>query len=759
MTEQRFRHSATLIGQGIVLAMTLALGAHANTTEPDGVTTSPKIAPPDAPDAIHVVDARDTQAPSGNAQLLLNVLRETKLETGLRMQAALAMLDGTDKEAMELLAAELGPAGEATTQQLISRALTGLPMQPNDRFMWALLDLLWRAEEQGLINDVAAALGRYPDGPLVQKLIETASDQAAPQRQRLAAITALSHHRWRSVAGALLKLAETGGAVWVREASLRALGQLTGHEEPGLDLAKWRRWWAAHQGLSGEQWQAAIVQNFAHRTEDLSEKVRRVQERLAQVQRQLYRSLPQGDREAFLVEMLGDKLPSTRLLAIELVGQRLIDTQPIGQPLRGAVAQRLDDNLAMIRQRAAKLLHDLADEAGAIAVAQRLSHRREQDPDVLRAYLALMARLPQRDAVGRGLSLLTDEQLGAQAAGFLAAAMDAELVNLPQTREAAKRLRKKLADEQNPHPQAVNLLARVGNDDDWQQIRNWLDHEDEQVKRAAAEVWAKSQRSLEPLAIRAGDPVIHPVVVAAARKHGSDPKVLEELIKHQPDQTQAVEAWQRALLAMAGRMQVTSLLLADAKLAQQEGLSQLREQMLSVAIDSAIPNGSGTNGQPPAQDPDTTDTPGPAPDPAAPDLLMTRAELRLLTGEPSLAMADYQRVRNLQIKLGEVQSQRWMLGVYKARMSSGEPTAAFDVIEPMIRPDHGQPATDDHLKQVIETALAASERYIESRQHDQARAVLTRLRSVLGQALLETAEKRITELENLAKPAAEPTEG
>src|SRR5699024_1342539 len=99
-----------------------------------------------------------------------------------------------------------------------------------------------------------------------------------------------------------------------------------------------------------------------------------------------------------------------------------------------------------------------------------------------------------------------------------------------------------------------SLLARVGDDQDWQRIADWLDSPDAALKRAAATAWAASGRSLQVLADRAVDPIIEPIVIAAALRTGDDPWTLRSLVQHRPEQPQAAEAWEEALVAMSERV-------------------------------------------------------------------------------------------------------------------------------------------------------------------------------------------------------------
>ena len=216
----------------------------------------------------------------------------------------------------------------------------------------------------------------------------------------------------------------------------------------------------------------------------------------------------------------------------------------------------------------------------------------------------MMAKLPRQEILGLVLRWLADPFLGGEAAGVLAAAMDAGLLGEQQSKEAAMRVRMLLDNSQKPKPKFIELLGRVGGNEDWQRIAQWIASDDDAVKQTAARAWADSSRPLKGLIEYAGDPVIQPIVIAAARRRGEKPETLKGLVEHKPQQEQVVQAWRLAVVAVAGRVSPVDVVLEiDRQLAQQRESLEWRDQILSAAIDQLLPkqaiNGSVSDGPDP----------------------------------------------------------------------------------------------------------------------------------------------------------------
>lgn len=424
--------------------------------------------------------------------------------------------------------------------------------------------------------------------PEAQRQTSLPAEHGPSLRARQAAVLALGHHRTRSSAAVLITLTEPEHPSSIRQAAFTALETLTGLSHLGADPDAWQQWWSEARELSERAWEHMLLENLARRAERQRLDQRQLSSRLQELVRNQYRATGAEQRAALLARLLNDPLEPVRELAMTLSVQRLVDDGPFDEPLREALRARLDDSVPEIRQRAALLLRDLADAPAADRAATRLASGRESVVTVLRAKLLMLTRLPRAAAVEPAAELLGHASLSGEAAAMLAAAVEAGLVSRAQRGRILERLRWALA-EQPPRPQVVRLLGRLGGEPDWQRIREWLDSDDAPVKQAAAHVWAESSRSLMPLASRADDPQIGPVFVRVAAQRGRTPATLEALLEHPPGEGEAEaeqrEQWQRALIALAGRVPSAAVGTAVDRLGEMAREPALREAMLSAALE------------------------------------------------------------------------------------------------------------------------------------------------------------------------------
>lgn len=606
----------------------------------------------------------------------------------------------------------------------------------------------WSAGCSGL----RAVVEIFDPGPIVsplplpspspeQEAAAVAADPYALVELRVAAIGRLPDHRTQRIAAVLIRLTDEDQPATVRAAAFDALARLSGVLDLGDDVVKWRQWWARHRDLAEHEWQMRLIDHFARRALELREQQQWMQDKLVEVQRQLYRAMPPADRPEALVAMLGDRLEATRNLAMDLMGQRLVEPEQVGPELRQALMARLDDPSPPIRRRATLLLRDLSDEAAADAVARRLVIGAEQDRSVLRAYLLLLARIPRRPAVDEALRFLGDPELRDGAAAVLAAAADDHMLNDEQASVALKMVRQQLRGDRLPRPQVVALLGRIGDDRDWRRIAGWLDSDNDAVRESAAQTWARSSRSLQPLAERAGDPVIQPIVIVAATQRGNRGDTLLALIEHKPAQQQAAESWQRAVVAMAARVPPTAAIVAQRKLAQRDEPLALRDQLLTATIDAIAPGGGAARVH--------------AHSKILADLLLTRAAVRFDDGDPQAALDDYKRLATLPT-LEPDQQQRYHHDLLRARLEVGAIDEAFALAEQVLKADDRPPQSSDTARQIAALFLHAADRSLAAGQLKQTRQVLKGLDVLFNGALPNELADQVTDLQTRLNLAASP---
>ena len=677
----------------------------------------------------------------------------------------MTLLEMNDPQAIQLLGAELADAEDTQTRRLIATALVLLPHPPPVELAPVLSDALLNSSPPDT-QPLAGALGRYTDDSLTRNLASVAANPDQPSDRRHAAILALGHHRTTLAAGALIALIEPDAEALpdhLEQAVFTALESLSGRSSHVGNRHHWITWWQEHRHLSDREWFSAIAHNLTIDRTRIANEKDLVLARLVDTQRRLYRSLPQPDRPEALVRLLGDPLVAVRQLAIDLCVQRLIDTRPIGPEVLAALHPLLNDSSVDVRRRATQLAHDLADEPSAKIVARRVMEHADQDVSLLQTQLRLLARLPQPKAIPRALDLLEDSAVADDAAGFLAYAAEKDLLHDELAARAADLLRDRLmANPTSVRPQYVTLIAHIGTTDDWDLIEGWLDSDDESVKLSAARVWANSSQPLQPLLDRTADPIIQPIVVTAARQRGKTAQTLLALLDHTPNQPQAVEGWERALLAIAGRVSTSAVIEADGVMAQRGVPLELREKILTAAIDrrpaaNPMPSDSPTD-QGSIADNQNNQTDGFI----LSELLLTRAAIRQSAGKPARALEDYERVHQLDATLSSRLSDNYQFGRLDAYLATGRTNQALKVAEQIIRHTTGTEAAEQSVGRVVDLFIKDVQRNLNAQELDRSRLVLAELRKLLDKSMSDLLNQRLAELEDhppVVLPPAPPVPG
>ncbi|MEM7625670.1 MAG: hypothetical protein AAF333_08580 [Planctomycetota bacterium] len=541
-----------------------------------------------------------------------------------RTAAARTLLEIDDFSADRALAAALGREQPEVVWRAVLQAVATEPAAP-PRGLWRPMLAMLYAVDDTLVTDVVTAMGRYNDPALLARLRKTALASEMPTRERSRAIAALGHRRSQDVAGDLIDLTRLTEAADVQAAAYASLATLTGIERFGADRGRWAAWWDSARKLDALAWQEGLVANFARQRAAHRGGEQQLAEQLREAMRALYRASSPEDQPGTLAAMLGEPLEPTRRLGLELAQERLIDGQPFNEQLRAALRERLDDESAELRGRSAEMLRDLSDRRAAEAVAQKLSTGEEQVGRVLAAYMQLLTQMPQKSAVDPIIGHLDEPGLRADACGALAAVAREGLLAPRRSDEILEKLRGVLADGQRPSPQMVRLLGRIGRAEEWNRIERWIDDRDDIIRQAAAQAWADApDRSLEILAERAEDRVIQPIVIRAAFDRGQNPATLDKLAANPPREVQFVPAWERALIAMAGRPTISendALRTGDILLDKHKDMT-LVDRFLTAAIDRHA-------------------TP---PTPVQPyhRLRLVRGENRLAMDNPDLALVDFE---------------------------------------------------------------------------------------------------------------------
>ncbi|MEZ6192535.1 MAG: hypothetical protein R3C45_14765 [Phycisphaerales bacterium] len=641
-----------------------------------------------------------------------------------RAAAATALLQMRNEEGNNALILALTTQQSRIGWRAVIQAVATYPDNPPKELAQPLIGLLGQVDA-GLADDLAAALGRFDQSEVIRELQKIAESDKEPVARRCGAILTLGHDRTTQTAGLLMKLIDVKEPELVQQASFKALGILSALDHYDADRQAWENWWAQNKGLWAKEWTQHLLDNFERRESRRRAHDHQLEDKLLESQRALYQAnSPQG-RPDVLVYMLRDPLTPIRQLGMDLSRQRLLDDLPFEEPLREALRARLTDPVPSIRVDAALRLRDLSDVPAAQLIAARLGEEQEQVSSVLSAYLRVMARLPQPEAIDPAAEFLNDEALRADAAASLAAAFDAGLMSKAQVNRAAKLSRKFVEDGRPPAPQVITLIGKVGNKDDWKDIVNWVDNTDPAVKQAAAQAWADSDRPLSELADKMDDPVIEPIVIAAATRRGKAAYTLNVLTAHKPQRERTAEAWRRALVAMAARVPADSVLITVRQVVELGESDRLRLEILTAAIDRPL-----------------ADTLSPA---ERLELMLTRGEISLEAGDAAVSLSDFMTVTAAESNLSPTQIDRLARGMTRAYLQLGQMDQAFATARKLLTPaGRGVSATDDRLvEQFIETA----QRFRRDGKKSEVARIVTDLRDMLKPAIKPEVGQQLAMLE------------
>jgi len=334
------------------------------------------------------------------------------------------------------------------------------------------------------------------------------------------------------------------------------------------------------------------------------------------------------------------------------------------------------------------------------------------------------------------MRMLQEPALASQAAGVLAAAAQADLLSQAQIDTTLQRIRQRLAVGQQPDPHTVALLGLDMGPDDTPRILAWLDHPDDALREAAARVWARSDRSPQPLAERAHDVVIQPLAIAAATDRGSRPATLLALLTHQPDHEQTRQSWQQALLAMAQRVPLTAARDAARQLAALGSPPSFRQAFLSRALaadreaDSELPAEARV---------------------ALAEMLLHRAALALQANETQAAEADLTRMEGLKATLSPALQQMHHAARLRLSVLQDDHEAALNQARQLLAVMTSNASTDAGIasaerQAVLSSLILAAERAAGAGRADGARQLVRLSIRLAGDALPQALQDRLDKL-------------
>lgn len=242
-----------------------------------------------------------------------------------------------------------------------------------------------------------AAIAQDSDPPAwtLAPLLEASKHAADADIPALA--RALSSHRSRDAAAALLDLLPRATSLDARDALFDGLERLTGRTDLSRDSQVWSAWLAQAQSWDELRWQTELARAQADRADRTDVARDQAAARLVESLRRIHLATRPEDRPAFLSALLSDPLDDVRRLGIELASRELAEGNRLDNAVANAALDLLASHSASLRAQAAELVNQLAPEAGEARALAALA--RETDPSAAASLLRLSTRWPSPRAL------------------------------------------------------------------------------------------------------------------------------------------------------------------------------------------------------------------------------------------------------------------------------------------------------------------------------------------------------------------------
>lgn len=456
-------------------------------------------------------------------------------------------------------------------------------------FMEVAVELLTTAQPE--VQETLWRLLARNERALLADVSTIALDQQTPLEHRLNAIGAMGEFRTRDAADHLITLLDENRQEpeAIITAVCEALTRLT-RLPYGNRPDTWRAWWVQARDQTREQWLVDQVQRLATERAELEreltlqrQRIHRIEQRVVEVLRDLFRAMPTDVEQqlAPLPTLLDDELAVVREFAIERIRFVSRDHEIPGT-LKSALASRLDDPEASIRQRAARLLHELNYANLNEMLAARLAN--ETIFDVIAAYVELLTARPTPAAADALIARLTDANLCDAAANAIWRIIEqfGDDAMSPEARAALEaQLNEQLQNRTSPP--LLRLSVYLMDQQQLDEAAAYLDHEDAGVRTAVAEAMAR-RSYVAPLVERSDDPAVYPTAVQAVASEEATIATLLRVLDMKPPTDATVTPWQGAISRLLARLPGPALVEADKLLVRSKMPQAIRLDLLTRAM-------------------------------------------------------------------------------------------------------------------------------------------------------------------------------
>lgn len=465
----------------------------------------------------HIAWAQDTPEDRADFQIWKSVLDAPTTDPATQQASAQRLLNSEWPAAVELLSTYLAAADRPLRLRAICAAIkqSSDPPQPLSK---VLLNLLSTAPRD-LQPAIADALSAYSTSVLPELLAPLADDQA-PEALRLAHIAAATRFTEVEVVDALIALLDDENPPALRDAALQALRSITGIDH-GSAMNRWQAWWRSKrlQGRDGlvDNKIAALEARYAQaqqRNLELTHDVTALQNELINALSRSYALTESEQRFGLLASWLEHSRSAVRILALDLVEQRILNAEPVPPAFAESVTKLvLGDPALSVRAEAINCLALLDLELAAATVGPMLSA--DLDTRLEEPVFTVLARRAHPQAVPELLNRFHGPASSRLVSQAVLTACAQSLVSIEHCNLLAQSLLERSVAPRDFAPIEIELLAWSDSASAREALAKVLDEAQVTPERklAAARGIAASKHHIELLHTYAGDPVVQPFAI------------------------------------------------------------------------------------------------------------------------------------------------------------------------------------------------------------------------------------------------------
>lgn len=324
------------------------------------------------------------------------VVEDANAKLSVRITFATELLKADWPKALQAVLELLDNSSAAGTCVPICVAIAGNGTPKLD-YVDALLNLLADADAS-VRGHAAAALSRYENPSVTERLVTLVRDDSGAAPARIAAIGAIAQLADGHQAARILISLLNGGGMGNDTALFQALARVSG-EDQGTDGQKWSEWWARVKDMTQAQWLGHQLKLARQREKVQTERIRIFEERLVSAYEQSYTQADNGAKQEKLKSYLSDAEEVIRLLAIDIIRREIGEGGRPSEEVAADLRARLSDPSARVRHGVLSVLAHLRDSSDVTAVIALLEN--ELDVKVRREAIITLGELsnPQANPV------------------------------------------------------------------------------------------------------------------------------------------------------------------------------------------------------------------------------------------------------------------------------------------------------------------------------------------------------------------------